>query len=138
MTTNREIRERNIPHPSVWKTLCKRLRVKPNSLQLLQALTHDDKTHHLQLCTKMQQHLEKDSHATKFILRDKAMFHLHGKVNGHSACILGSKNPHAAIEHNWDSPKLNIYCAISNKAYRPFFFAESTVTSMSYLEVMKE
>jgi hypothetical protein len=50
-------------------------------MQLLQALTHDDKAkaHHLQFCTKMQQHLEEDSFTEKVIFSDEAMLYLHGR-----------------------------------------------------------
>jgi len=37
-----------------------------------------------------------------------------------------------------DSPKLNVFCAISSvKVYGPFFFAEPTVTSISYLDMLE-
>jgi hypothetical protein len=36
-------------------------------------------------------------------------------------------------------PKLNFLCAISNKkVYGPFFFAESAITGMSYLDTMQK
>jgi len=37
------------------------------------------KTHHLQFCTKMQQHLEEDSFTKKVIFNDEAMLYLHGR-----------------------------------------------------------
>jgi hypothetical protein len=48
-------------------------------MQLLQTLTHDDKAHHFQFCTKMQQHLEEDSFTEKVIFNDEAMLYLHGR-----------------------------------------------------------
>ena len=37
-----------------------------------------------------------------------------------------------------DSPKFNVFCAISSpKVYSPFFFAEGTITGMTYLDVLQ-
>ena len=42
------------------------------------------------------------------------------------------------VQHERDSPKLNIFCAISkNKVYGPFFFHENTVTGTSYLDMLQ-
>ena len=40
--------------------------------------------------------------------------------------------------HLKDSPKVNVFCAISSqKVYGPFFFAEGTITGMTYLDVLQ-
>jgi len=37
-----------------------------------------------------------------------------------------------------DSPKVNVFCAISKtRVYGPFFFNESTVNGISYLEMIQ-
>ena len=54
--------------------------------------------------------------------------HMNGKVNRHNVCIWGEENPHATIEHERNSPKVNVFCAISkNHVHGPFFF-EGNVT----------
>jgi len=41
------------------------------------------------------------------------------------------------VEHRRDSPKVNVFCAISSqKVYGPFFFAEETVTAMTCLDML--
>jgi hypothetical protein len=50
-------------------------------LQLLQALTDENKTRRLQFCTDMLHHLEEYGFAEKLIFSDEATFHLYGKVN---------------------------------------------------------
>jgi hypothetical protein len=51
---------------------------------------------------------------------------------------LGGENPHEIVEYVWDSPKLNAFCVISSvKVYGPFFFAEPTVTGISYLYMLE-
>jgi hypothetical protein len=68
---------------------------------------------------------------------DEATFHVSGAVNCRNVRIWGSENPHACVEHR-DSPKVNVFCAISSqKVYGPFFFAEETVTGMTYLDMLQ-
>jgi hypothetical protein len=97
------------------------------------------KTCHLQFCTDMLQHLEKYGFSEKLIFSDEATFHLHGKVNRHNVRIWGTENPHSTIGHIRNSPKLNVFCAMSKeKVYGPYSFAEPTVTGTSYLDMMQE
>jgi hypothetical protein len=69
---------------------------------------------------------------------DEATFHVSGAVNRRNVRIWGSENPHAYVEHQHDSPKVNVFCAIaSQKVYCPFFCAEETVTDVTYLHVLQ-
>jgi hypothetical protein len=66
------------------------------------------------------------------------MFHLSGKVNGHDVRIWGLQNPHTTLEHERDSAKVNVFCAMSQtKVYGLFFFDENTVTGVTYLAVLQ-
>jgi len=48
------------------------------------------------------------------------------------------ENLHATMKHVHDSPKVNVFCAVSScKVYGPFFFVESTVTSINYLDKLQ-
>ena len=59
-------------------------------------------------------------------------------VNRHNVRIWGRENPHATIEYVRDSPKVNVFCAVSScKVYGPFFFAEQTVTGINYLDMLQ-
>jgi hypothetical protein len=50
----------------------------------------------------------------------------------------GNKKPHASVEHIRDSPKVNVFCSLSRtKVYGPFFFAESTITGIVYLNILQ-
>jgi len=65
-------------------------------------------------------------------------FHVSGALDCCNVRIWGSENPHAYVEHQRDSPKFNVFCAISSqKAYGSFFFAEETVTGMTYLDMLQ-
>jgi hypothetical protein len=50
--------------------------------------------------------------------------------------VWGSENPQVACEHERDSSKVNVFCAISNKKVYGPFFIENTVTGMSYLDML--
>jgi len=48
------------------------------------------------------------------------------------------KIPQEALEHERDSLKVNLFCALSQtKVYGPFFFAENTVTGVTYLAMLQ-
>ena len=60
-----------------------------------------------------------------------------GEVNGHNVSIWGEENPHATIEHEKNSSKVNVFCAISkNHVHGPFFFEEN-VTGDVYLQMLQ-
>ena len=69
---------------------------------------------------------------------DEATFHLSGKVNRHKVRIWGTENPREIEENVRDSPKLIVFGAVSSvKVYGHFFFAEPTVTGISYLDMLE-
>jgi len=69
---------------------------------------------------------------------DQVTFHVNGAVNRRNVRIWGSENPHAYVEHQRDSPKVNVFCAISSqKVYGQFFYVEETVTGTTYLDMLQ-
>ena len=53
--------------------------------------------------------------------------------------IWGSENPRASLEHVRDSPKVNVFCALSKeRVYGLFFFMETTITGIVYLDMLQE
>ena len=106
----------------------KRLVIKPYKLQIAQAITAADKRKRKQFCVDMLEKLEEDEFNERLVFSDEVTFHTNGKVNRHNARIWGKENFHATIEHERDSPKVNVFCAISkNHVHGPFFF-ERNVT----------
>jgi hypothetical protein len=74
------------------------------------------------------------------LFTDEATFHLSGKGNRHKVRIWGTENPREIEEHVRDAPKLNFFffgAGSSVKVYGPFFFAEPTVTGISYLDMLE-
>ncbi|PSN35722.1 hypothetical protein C0J52_26813, partial [Blattella germanica] len=76
--------------------------------------------------------------AERIVFSDEATFHVSGKVNKHNVRIWGLQNPHKHIEHVRDSPKVNVFCAISHSSvYGPFFFDGDTVNGQQYLAMLQ-
>ena len=126
--------ELEIPQPTVWRVLRKRLNFKPYKMILVQALSDDDKRYRAQFCEWMMEMVEEDeAFISRLIFSDETTFHLSGNVNRHNVRIWGTEPPHETVKHIRDSPKMNVFCAVSqDKVYGPFFFEERTVTGKKY------
>jgi hypothetical protein len=113
----------NASHMTVWRVLHKQLSFWPYKFQLLQELKPNDRPRPWDSRTDVLKHLKEDSlFLDKIVFSDKATFHLSGKVNHHNLIICGSQNPHQIHKHVRDSPKVNVFCAVSRtQVYGPFF-----------------
>ncbi|KAJ4430933.1 hypothetical protein ANN_19526 [Periplaneta americana] len=122
-------RELNIPQQTVWKILRKSLKFHPYRLQLLQALKPDNKAKRQCFCEEMQLTMVTEDFIESLVFSDEGTFHLSGKVHKHNVRIWALEKPNNYVKHVRDSPKVNMFCAISReKMYGPFFFVEATVT----------
>ena len=90
---------------------------------LLQKLQPDDHHRMTTFCTEIQALMMEDGFFERLIFSDECTFHLCRKVNRHNVRIWGTKNPESVVEVALDSPKVNVFCAVSTfKVYGPFFF----------------
>ena len=136
-STRRASRELQVSQSMVNKILCKHLRLHPYKLQLVQKLHPEDKETRHAFCRNLQALMENDDDLlAKIISGDEATFHLSGKVNRYNVRIWGSENPHATLEVEHNSPKFNVFCAVSKTLYCPFIFEGQTITGRSYLEML--
>lgn len=86
----------------------------------------------------MQLKMEENDFLERLIFCDEATFHISGKVSRHNVRIWGTEQSHAQIEHQRDSPKVIVFCAVSReKVHGPFFFTEATVTGDSFLDMLE-
>ena len=128
---------------TVWRVVRKHLHMIPYKLHLLQHLQDTDKPARKDFCTQMQAMLEENGFDDRLVFSDEATFHLTGKVNKHNTRIWGTRiwgteHPRSTLEHVRDSPKVNVFCAISKKCvYGPFFFKGTTVNSEAYLDMLQ-
>ncbi|PSN39385.1 hypothetical protein C0J52_26129, partial [Blattella germanica] len=103
-------RELQIPRSTVHKILRKRLHLRAYKLQLFHQLKPDD-------------------------CRKRASF---WKDNRHNCRIWGYQNPYRVIEHERDSPKVNVWLGMhKNGVIGPLFFLEPTVTGLTYLDMLQ-
>ena len=106
--------ELQMPSTTVWRVARKHLHMIPYKLHLPQHLKDTDKSAREDFCTQMQVMLEEDGFDDRLVFSDKAIFHVTGKVNKRNA-YGETEHPHAIQEHVRDSPKVNVFCAISKK-----------------------
>jgi hypothetical protein len=123
---------------TVFRVLRKCLVFKPYRIQMAQ-LSDEDHRRRLDFCFQLQDLISSNYHFLgKVQFSDEATFHVSGAVNRRNARIWGSESPHAYVEHQRDSPKVNVFCEVSiQKVYGPFFFAEETDTGMTSLDMLQ-
>jgi hypothetical protein len=75
---------------------------------------------------------------SKIVFIDEAMFQFSETVNCHNVQIWGLERPCSVTEPAKDSPKVNVFCALSvNKAYGPFFLVEQSILGTAYPDMME-
>jgi hypothetical protein len=108
-------------------------------LQLIQKLKPKDPAKRLVFCEEDLDVMERGKGLSKRItFSNEANFHLSGKVNRHNIWIWGSEKPVAMVEMESDSPKVNVFCAVSRRrVFSLFSFAEKSVTGQVYLKMLQ-
>jgi hypothetical protein len=107
--------------------------MKPYKLQLLQALKSQNKLARTHFTEDIQVKMEDGGFMECLIFSDEATFLLSGKVNQHRVRIWGIENPLPQIHNEFDSLKINVFCAFSQQTFHgSFFFAEAAVTGNTY------
>jgi len=97
-STTRASLELQMLQQTVWKGLWKRLRMIPYKLQLIQALSCDDKRVRYSFCMSMQQWNEEDDFFNRLIFGDESTFQLSSRVNEHNVHIWGTENPRELLQ----------------------------------------
>jgi len=136
----RELQLRSYRRKQQWRVLRKRLVFKqPYRIQMIKQLSDEDHRRRLDFCLQLPDLMSSDGHFLQNVqFSDEATFHVSGVVNSRNVRIWGSENSHSNVERQRDSPKVNVSCAIfSQTVYGSFFFAEETVTSMTYLDMLQ-
>jgi hypothetical protein len=132
-------RELQIPRSTVHKILKKELKFFAYKLQVVQKLEQNDFPLRTEFANKVLDRLElNENYLKRICFSDEATFHVCGKVNRHNCRIWGSENPRVVIEHERDSPKVNVWCGVMHdRIIGPFFFAEANVNRWSYLDMLE-
>ena len=97
------------------------------------------------MCVSLLHHYQHNPKLLKNLwFSDESIFHLSGRVNRSNCRIWSKSNPKAIREHERDSPKLVIWCAMSSTGLiGPFFFDHEVgnitiVTEANYLQMLQQ
>ena len=89
-------------------------------------------------CGYVLEMMEDDAFLQRVIFSDEATFHLSGKVNRHNVRIWGLQNLHSTLQHERLTEDKRVQCLIPYTGLWTFFFAENTVTGITYLEILEQ
>ena len=128
----------HIPRSTVRKIVHKRLKLEAYKIELAQKLQPNDKPKWNEFASEMLSCIDEDYDFLNHVaFSDEAIFHTSSKVYHHNCRIWGNENPH--VEHERESPKLNIWCCLTSYAViGPLFFEEPTVTRATYLNMLRD
>jgi hypothetical protein len=103
----------------------------------LSIVNNTDKVVRKEFCMQMLNWIQYDERfLISVIFSDERTFHVSGKVKTHNCRTWGSENPRVSLEHVHDSPKVNVFCALSKTA-KPFITFDkcaNTSTPVSQVE----
>jgi inhibitor of nuclear factor kappa-B kinase subunit alpha len=102
------------------------LKMHPYKILVTQKLSETDYSTRKRLCLEMKQ---KISPTDTVFFSDEAHFHLCGAVNRQNLRYWDVKNPQVVRERPLHSPKVTVWCAISeSEIWGPYFFEDNDVT----------
>ena len=129
-----------IRRSTIHKVFHRNLQLYAYKVHLLQTLKPEDKPRRKEFAVTMLDRLDSDPGFLKRVcFSDESTFHVFGLPNRHNLRIWDLENPHDTCELEWDSPKLNMWCGIMhNKIIGPLFFAEKSMTTQIYLDVLTQ
>jgi hypothetical protein len=103
-------------YSNLWQVLQKHLHLKVYKLSIVQHLADADKALRKEFCIQMFHLMQDDERfLDSIIFSDESTFYVSGKVSTHNCRIWGSKTPRVSLEHIHDSPKVNMFFALSKK-----------------------
>ena len=136
---NRCSLETGISPSTVRRILKFDLKMNPYHIQVVQALTVEQKRKRMQCCQVFAEMANmQPGIINQFAFSDEATFHTSGHVNRHNTVFWGTENPRVVYEHERASPKVNVWCCVTvGGVIGPYFFNEPTVNSVNYLDMLE-
>lgn len=128
----------SISRTTTHRIMTEYLSLKPYKVQFVQKLYEEDFEDRVEMCRTLIPMLQDPNTQENIFFSDEATFHLSGFVNKHNIRYWCENNPHATFETVTNSPKLNVWCALSkNHLIGPFFFDDDTVNGKNDLEMLQ-
>ena len=82
-------------------------------LHLLHAIHPTDRPKRFDFATQMLDEIDNaEQFLRKIVFSDEATFRVCGHVHHYKVSIWASENPHAYMEHERNTPKVNVWCAV--------------------------
>lgn len=133
--------ELGVAKSTLHNILRKKVKARAYMLKFVHNLIEEDCDMRKEFCERMLTRLngdDGDALQSVILFSDEATFHLSGKVNRHNCRIWGVVNPHEFDTHERNSPKVNVWCAVSMDHFiGPFFFEEDSVNGACYLNMLQ-
>jgi len=121
------------------------LSLHPYKLQVVHALSNQDREMHLQFCCQSVEILtENPDLLNKLLMSDEAHFHVYGTVNKQNFRYWSAASPHELHQCPTYDPNVTIWYTVwSSRVTGPYFFEYEdgkaiTVTWQSYAEMINE
>ena len=124
---------------TVHRVLRYRLKFRGNKPQLLHEILPTDYSKRFNFGVEMLHQIDTDPlFLNKIVLSDEATFHVSGRVHKHNVRTWAKENPHVYVEHQRNSPKVNVWCALAHdRVIGPYFITEKTIKSEPYLDMLE-
>jgi len=116
------------------------LRLHAYKIQLKQEIKPDDRPKRVEFATFMLNAIDEDEiFLQRICFSDEATFYVNGCVYRHNCRIWGTQQPNEIHEYVRGSPKVNVWCGLLyDRVIGPFFFSESTITGVVYLDLLEQ
>jgi hypothetical protein len=129
----------SIPRTTTHRIMTEYLLLKPYKVQFVQQLYEEDCQDRVEMCNILLPLLTDNNNKGNIFFSDEAAFHLNGLVNKHNVRYWSEENPHVTIKTVMQSPKINVWCAMSEtRLIGPFFFNDDTINGQKYLTMLQD
>lgn len=111
---------------------------KPYMMRSVQQLFDEDMDLRVEMAEQLIPILEDQRINDNIFFSDESTFYISGVVNKHNCRTWAANNPFTTIEVAMNSPKVNVWCSMSNKQIiGPYFFDDETVNRRNYLDMLQ-
>ena len=113
------------------------LHARSYKIQIHQGLHKEDYDRRVECAEILLPHLENPKLKNQKFFLDEATFHTSGRVHKQNYQIWSTEKP-TIVDEYWDnSPKINVWCAMSSDCIIGPYFFESNVNGENYLQISK-
>ena len=81
---------------------------------------------------------QRDGKTFNFWMSDESTFHVSGKINRQLHQVWAHENPHFTVEFDKNSPKVNVWAAVSRKDIYGPIFIDDNITEELYLQYLAD